>query len=194
MRRQSLSGEAFLTVAGRAAGLGLLGLGLSWSVQAQEVIYRCGQEYTNAPRDIARCERLPDQAVTVIPGLRPQTARQAMGSDTPALAPALAPDLGESRVKSEPAQAATVPQSERDVQARTILAQELERMQKQHQALVQAYMQGEPAKLVAEASAPQKYQERVAAIKAAIERTERDIDSVQRELARRPVALKAVKP
>jgi uncharacterized protein Yka (UPF0111/DUF47 family) len=55
-------------------------------------------------------------------------------------------------------------------------------------------MQGEPAKLVAEASAPQKYQERVAAIKAAIERTERDIDSVQRELARRPMALKAVKP
>ena len=190
MRRQSLNGEAFLTVAGRAAGLGLLGLGLNWSVLAQEVIYRCGQEYTNAPRDIARCERLPDQAVTVIPGLRPQTARQATGSDTPALAPV--PD--EARFKSEPAQAATVPQSERDVQARTILAQELERMQKQHQALVQAYMQGEPAKLVAEASAPLKYQERVAAIKAAIERTERDIDSVQRELARRPMALKAVKP
>jgi hypothetical protein len=194
MRRQSLNGEAFLTVAGRAAGLGLLGLGLCWSGMAQEVIYRCGQEYTNAPRDISQCERLSEQAVTVIPGLRPQPARQAAGSEAPVLAPVVAPAPDESRVKSEPAQTATVQQSERDVQARTILAQELERMQKQHQALLQEYQKGEPAKLLAEASAPQKYKERVAAIKAAIERTERDIDSVQRELARRPMALKAVKP
>jgi uncharacterized protein Yka (UPF0111/DUF47 family) len=106
----------------------------------------------------------------------------------------LAPVADEARIKSEPSLPATVQQSERDVQARTILAQELERMHKQHQALLQEYQKGEPAKWVAEASAPQKYQERVAAIKAAIERTERDIDSVQRELARRPLALKAVKP
>jgi hypothetical protein len=34
----------------------------------------------------------------------------------------------------------------------------------------------------------------VATLKAAIDRAERDIDSLQRELARRPVALKASKP
>ncbi|WP_396431600.1 hypothetical protein [Limnohabitans sp.] len=190
MRRQAVSGRSFGTRPWRAVGLGLFGLGLCWQGLAQEVIYRCGQEYTNAPRDITRCERLPEQAVTVIPGLRPQAARQAAGSDTPVLAPA----LDAERIKSEPAQAAAVQQSERDVLARTILAEELARMQKQHQALLQVFNQGEPTQSLAETAAPHKYQERVTELKAAIHRTERDIDSVQRELARRPLATKALKP
>jgi uncharacterized protein Yka (UPF0111/DUF47 family) len=52
--------------------------------------------------------------------------------------------------------------------------------------LVQEYRQGAPAKTEADAANPQKYQERVAQLKAAIERHERDMDSLQRELARRP--------
>ncbi|MEY4027378.1 MAG: hypothetical protein RLZZ329_1098, partial [Pseudomonadota bacterium] len=40
--------------------------GLSWTAAAQAVIYRCGTEYTNAPRDMTQCERLTEQAVTVI--------------------------------------------------------------------------------------------------------------------------------
>ena len=58
----------------------LLGGGLPWPALAQDTIYRCGREYTNAPNDPVRCERLADQAVTVgaikgdyrsTPGLKP---------------------------------------------------------------------------------------------------------------------------
>jgi uncharacterized protein Yka (UPF0111/DUF47 family) len=56
--------------------------------------------------------------------------------------------------------------------------------------LQQAYQQGEPEKWASEARNHQKYLDRVAALKAQIERTERDIDSLQRELARRPVSPK----
>jgi hypothetical protein len=160
----------------------------AWCVSglAQEVIYRCGQEYTNAPKDLSRCERLSEQAVTVITGLRTQPAPVAA---TPA-----DPMPDEARTKAEPSRTVSDRQSERDVQARTILAQELERVQKQHQGLLLTYNQGAPLKSVGEQSSPRQYQERVATLKAAIDRAERDIDSLQRELARRPVALKAAKP
>ena len=54
-----------------ALGLSLLG---GEAVFAQEAIYRCGHEYTNAPRDLSRCERLSAQSVTVISGVRPHGA------------------------------------------------------------------------------------------------------------------------
>lgn len=160
----------------------------AWCVSglAQEVIYRCGQEYTNAPKDPTRCERLSEQAVTVITGLRTQPAPVAPIPADPM------PD--ETRTKAEPSRTVSDRQSERDVQARTILAQELERVQKQHQALLITFNQGAPLKSASEQSSPRQYQERVATLKAAIDRAERDIDSLQRELARRPVALKASKP
>lgn len=160
----------------------------AWCVSglAQEVIYRCGQEYTNAPKDPTRCERLSEQAVTVITGLRTQPAPVAPIPADPM------PD--ETRTKAEPSRTVSDRQSERDVQARTILAQELERVQKQYQGLLLTYNQGAPLKSASEQSSPRQYQERVATLKAAIDRAERDIDSLQRELARRPVALKASKP
>lgn len=155
----------------------------AWSLSglAQEAVYRCGQEYTNAPRDASRCERLAEQAVTVITGVRPQAAPASPSTDSQA------PES--PRTKAEPARASTVRQTERDVQARTILVRELERVQKQHQTWVQAYKQGAPIQLSPEHAAPLPDHERVAALKAAIDRAERDIDSLQRELA-----LKTVKP
>jgi hypothetical protein len=161
----------------------------AWCVSglAQEVIYRCGQEYTNAPKDPSRCERLSEQAVTVITGVRTQQLVPAV-----ALPAGQTPD--EARTKAEPPRTVSERQSERDVQARTILAQELERVQKQHQALLLSFNQSAPIKSAGEQSSPRQYQEREATLKAAIDRAERDIDSLQRELARRPVALKAAKP
>lgn len=153
---------------------------------AQEVIYRCGQEYTNAPKDLTRCERLAEQAVTVITGLRTQPAPVAVIPADPM------PD--ETRTKAEPPRTVIDRQGERDVQARTMLAQELERVQKQHQALLLSFNQGAPLRSASEQTAPLQYQERVASLKAAIDRTERDIDSLQRELARRPAPMKAAKP
>ena len=156
----------------------LLGGAMCSAALAQEQIYRCGQEYTNAPKDASRCERLSPQSVTVIPGLKPARV------EAPAPGPvASAPSAGPS---SAPASPADAPQKLRDQQARTIVAAELDRTRQRHAELLREYRQGAPLKSATEEASPQKYQERVAQLKAAIERHERDIDSLQRELARRP--------
>jgi hypothetical protein len=167
-------------------GLLVVTQGCMPGAQAQELIYRCGNEYTNAPRDVSQCERLTQQAVTVIPGVLPLSSVALVQ---------LGGQASEAARKPQGATPATrVPQNERDVHARTILIQELERVQKQHQAWVQEYKAGAPLKLTTEQTAPQQYAARVATLKAAIERAERDMNSLQRELAARPLAEKTVKP
>ena len=155
------------------------------SVLAQEQVYRCGQEYTNAPKDASRCERLSPQSVTVIPGLKPARVEAPAPSAQPA-APSTGTPAAAAPAPSGAPWSLDAPQRQRDQQARTIVATELERTRQRHAELVQEYRQGAPAKTEAEVSNPQKYQERVAQLKAAIERHERDMDSLQRELARRP--------
>jgi hypothetical protein len=170
----------------------LLTAGLS--VQAQQAVYRCGQEYTNAPREPGLCEPLAPQAITVISGTRPTPSPAApaaavvMPTRSPQAEPAAAvASSGQPRPPAVPARTPDVQQSERDAQARTILTQELDKARAQLAQLVQSYNQGEPEKWATETRNHQKYLDRVAEMKAAIERTERDIDSLQRELTRRPV-------
>lgn len=178
-----------------SAVLFLLGLSAALSAQAQQAVYRCGQEYTNAPREPALCEPLAPQAITVISGTRPTPSPAAaalpsavLRRSPPAEPGAAAPELaGQPRTPAVPARTPDVQQSERDAQARTILTQELDKARAQLAQLVQSYNQGEPEKWAAETRNHQKYLDRVADMRAAIERTERDIDSLQRELARRPV-------
>ena len=162
--------------------------------QAQQAVYRCGQEYTNAPREPALCEPLAPQAITVINGTRPALQPQASTAaavptrSAPAEPVASAPNAaGQPRTPAVPTRLPDVQQSERDGQARTILMQELDKARAQLAQLVHSYNQGEPEKWAAETRNHQKYLDRVAEMKAAIERTERDIDSLQRELSRRPV-------
>ena len=133
---------------------------LAGSVLAQQPVYRCGQEYTNAPLDAARCERLASQTVTVIPGTRVQAS---------GLAPATLP-AGQPAVRSEAAG-----QKQRDEMARAIVAAELDKARLRHAALLQDLHQapGKPE------SDPRQ---------AAVARSQRDIDSLQRELERRPPA------
>ncbi|WP_291916470.1 hypothetical protein [Limnohabitans sp.] len=182
-----------------SAVLFLLLFSAALSAQAQQAVYRCGQEYTNAPRDPALCEPLAPQAITVISGTRPtpSPAAAAVPAPVPTAVPrrstptepgAAALELaGQPRTPSVPVRTPDVQQSERDAQARTILMQELDKARAQLAQLVQSYNQGEPEKWAAETRNHQKYLDRVAGMLAAIERTERDIDSLQRELARRPV-------
>jgi len=174
--------------AGTCLGL-VLGM-LGASVQAQAVIYRCGQEYTNAPRSSAQCEPLSTQAIMVVPGTQPSgmaaTARRPLVPDVPQVQP--------ERTKSEPFKGVSPEQAERDAQARTMVVQELEKARQQLQQLTQEYNEGEPVKWAAEARNHQKYLDRVASLKAAMARTERDIDSLQRELARRPLLAKTTAP
>jgi hypothetical protein len=150
-------------------------LGLVWSapLPAQEAIYRCGQEYTNAPQGKSGCTRIAtESAVTVIGGTQAHVggARTSLAAGT-----ALVP---ESRTKVDEPRAQPQAQRERDAQARAILMQELSQAKQQQAQLQQAFKDHEGSK------SPDKMQ----ATQAAIERNQRDIDSLQRELARRPVA------
>jgi hypothetical protein len=168
-----------------------LGFGVSVAATgvafAQEAIYRCGQEYTNAPSDVRQCERLAPQAVTVITGTRP--------SPTPARAPVSAPSAASSEGRStEPARALSPQQAERDLHARTIVGHELDKARQQLTVLVQEYNDGEPVKWASESRHHQRYLDRVSSLKASIERTQRDIDSLQRELDRRPAVVSTRTP
>ena len=145
------------------------------AAQAQQTVYRCGQEYTNAPVNASLCERLTSQAITTVPGTHVQGAAS--------VAPPLA-----SMAMPAPARAAA--QGQRDDMARSILSTELAQAQQRHADLLGEYRQGEPVKTPEEIPNPARYQERVARLKASVERSQRDIDSLQRELARRPLPSK----
>ena len=145
------------------AGL-VLGL-LSVASPAQDVIYRCGQEYTNAPRSVSSCERLSSQSITVVPGTRPA------GALPPSSPKAMTDSVtsGAERTKTEPMRSGMPLQTDRDAQARTIVVQELDKARQQLAQLLQEYNEGEPVKWAAEARNHQKYLDRVQALKAALE-------------------------
>jgi hypothetical protein len=63
---------------------------------------------------------------------------------------------------------------------------ELKQVRERHAQLVQEYNAGEPDKIGSEARNHQKYLDRLANLKAGIARAERDMDSLQKELARLP--------
>jgi hypothetical protein len=129
---------------------------------AQQEVYRCGHEYTNTPQDAQRCERLVLPAVTVISGTRAQAGLPATSASA----------------EAPRARAPLAPQGPRDATARTIVVAELDKARAQHADLLREWRQLPPAE-------GPKQQHQAEQLKAAIERTERDIESLQRELARK---------
>jgi hypothetical protein len=85
-------------------------------------------------------------------------------------------------------------QRQRDAQARKVLQAEWQRAQARHQALMQAWNQGEPERQADEFRQPIKYQERVAQLRAALQRSEADLAGLQRELSRLPAIALGVTP
>ncbi len=147
-----------------------------------ERIYRCGNEYTNAPMKPQDCQVMQGHTITVIQGTRPFGAPAV--TPTPAAA---------SRTKAEPvaaplwgASSPPVDAKTRDAQKRAILVNELQQTRERHAQWVMEYNEGEPDKVGGEARNHQKYLDRLARLKAAIDRAERDMDSLQRELSRIP--------
>ena len=180
-------GRPFFSDALRLLAVGAVLLFASLGAQPQELIYRCGQEYTNAPQDKRGCMRLASPgAVTVIEGTQvntPSSPRRTQVMDGFAWVP-------QARSNVEPDRLADTPmQRERDTQARTIVMQELEKARQQQAQLMQSYKQGEAEKTQVDPRSLVQAQERLTALKAAMERNQRDIDSLQRELARRPMAV-----
>jgi hypothetical protein len=138
-------------------------------VQAQTpagAVYRCGQQYTNAPQDLTQCQALSPQAVTVIEGTRVQHPASSR------MWPEAAPLAGASEGPAMPVTgAASTKHRQRDDTALGVLRAELVQARER-----QARLQQEPP----QASAQERAQHQ-----AALERTQRDIDSLQRELQRR---------
>jgi len=142
-------------------------------------VYRCGDEYTNLPDPKRNCSTLRNSSITVIEGT------QVQRHPAPSLPAASAPS--ESKVDAGE-------QRQRDAQARAVLQAEWQRAQARHQALMQAWNQGEPERQADELRQPAKYQERVTQLRAALQRSEADLAGLQRELSRLPAIAPGVAP
>ena len=161
--------------------LGLAALGLwcaSTSALAQQPIYRCGNEYTNVVSDpVARgCKLIEGANITVVPGTRVQSPAARAGNDSAAAAP-----MPRQRVEA-------ADQKARDADARQILTAELRKAEARQAELLREYNNGEPERRSDETRNYQKYLDRVAELKASLARTESDIASIRRELARQSPA------
>jgi hypothetical protein len=147
--------------------LSLLALLLCVSAQAQERIYRCGNEYTNTVTEAQAktCKLVSGGNVTVVQATKP-AALTKVASAGPRI------DANEQRAK--------------DSDARLILESELKKAEARQLELVKEYNNGEPEKIGSEARNYQKYLDRVAELKASISRNENDIAGIRRELGRVP--------
>lgn len=147
----------------------LLAVALASSAYCQDRIYRCGNEYTNTvPSPQAKgCKLLEGGNITVVQGTR-----------TAALAPVRSPGAsGGQRVDA-------AEQKARDADAVQILEFELKKAQERQLELQKEYNNGEPEKRADELRNPQKYLDRVAALKASLARNEGDMAGIRRELGR----------
>lgn len=143
---------------------------------SQDRIYRCGNEYTNTVPEKARgCKLVDGGNVTVVQGTRPAAAGPA-AVRAPA-ATTSAASSGAQRIDSGD-------QKSRDSDARLILESELKKAEAHHVELLKEYNNGEPEKQGIESRNHQKYLDRVAEIKANLQRNESDIAGIRRELGR----------
>jgi hypothetical protein len=140
-------------------------------VQAQDRIYRCGNEYTNTVSEAQakNCKLVSSASVTVVPAVKPGPATRLASTGQPGQ-PGQRVDAMDQRAK--------------DSDARMILEAELRRAELRQDDLLKEYNRGEPEKTPQELREPRKYQERVADLKASISRNESDIAGIRRELTR----------
>jgi len=151
---------------------------------AEQAVYRCGQEITNHPSDLTKCQKLEISGRTQIEGTRVQQAPKesaSLGASEPPLIRASVPKLNPQDMQ------------QRNAQARTILDDELLKLNAKHAELVRTYNQGRPVLMPGETPLQSQYIERVAALKSNVQRMERDIQALVRELSRYPQNSLAVK-
>ena len=145
---------------------------------AQTRIWRCGNTYTNdeATAKVQNCKLMEGGNVTIVQGTR------ANGT-----APASAPRRTNENVAAVPGVTPRVEandQKARDNEARAILEAELKKAESRRTELLQEWNNGEPEMMGPEHKNHQKYLDRVAGLKAAIERNDQDIAGLKRELGR----------
>jgi hypothetical protein len=145
---------------------------------AQGKIWRCGNTYTNdeAQAVAGKCKLMEGGNVTVVLGTR-VNGNNAAKDVKVANAPSSAASPASAKVDAGE-------QKARDSEARSILEAELKKAEGRQAELEKEYNNGEPEKLGPEHRNHQKYLDRVTELKAAIERNEKDIAGLKRELGR----------
>lgn len=137
-------------------------------------VWRCGNEYTNDAQMAQQrgCKIMEGGNVTVVQSARPNNVatNNTRSSSSPA---------GSPRVDS-------ADQRARDSDARAVLESELRKAEAKQTGLLKDYNNGEPEKQGSESKNYQKYLDRVADMKAQIDRNESDIAGIRRELGRLP--------
>ena len=138
---------------------------------AQERIYRCGNEYTNTVPAGQKnaCKLISGGNVTVV---QKQSFVGSTKSPSGNAVREVAPRVGPSEQRA------------RDADARQILESELQKIAARQQELSKTYNNGEPEKIGVESRNHQKYLDRVAGLKAEMDRNDSDMAGVQRELDR----------
>lgn len=156
--------------------LAALVLGHAATAHAQGKIYRCGNEYTNDPKEAKEkgCKLMEGGNITIIQGTTPRASGEgSTGRSSSATPP-------------RPASPASAEQRSRDSDARAILDTELRRAQDRLAEARRAYADGNPEKQGIEGRNHQRYLDRVAELKAAVDRAEADVAGIERELSRLP--------
>lgn len=156
--------------------------GIVFSVSAQHAVYKCGQEITNQPTDSQRCERLSLSQPTQIEGTRVQQMAPVQSTRT---------NNGPADILPTARSQDTVPHpslspdpNNRKVQARTILEDELQKLSAKYAELVQANKQGRPGPFPGGATQSADDLSRANELKVQLQRVERDMQALQRELSR----------
>lgn len=152
--------------------------------QAQDRIYRCGNEYTNTVSEAQakQCKLLSGGNVTVVQAVKVPPKAAANGSSN-----------GVGANSSGGSKADTADQRAKESDARLILEAELKKAEARQAELLKAYNNGEPDKQGPEFRNNQKYLDRVAEMKAEIARNDGDIAGIRRELGRLPPTGSAAK-
>jgi hypothetical protein len=145
------------------------------AAMAQASMYKCPGEYTNtiteAEARTRKCTLFSGGNVTVV-----QSQKAAPRTSSPAQRV----DAGDQRAK--------------DSDARLILEAELKKAEARQVDLLKEFNNGEPERLGPEGRNFQKYQDRIAELKASISRNESDIAGIRRELGRVPAASASSSP
>ncbi len=139
-------------------------------------MYRCpGNDYKNtiSPKDAEKmgCRKIEGAPITII-----QTVKPRAGTAVPSVAPASSP----AGARIDP-----VAQRARDSDARRILEGELKTEEQRLAALQKEFNDGQPERRGDEKNF-QKYLDRVAEMRASIERKQIDIAALRRELQKLP--------
>lgn len=154
---------------------------LAWPAWSQGVIYRCGNEYTNDPRQAEQrsCQVVEGLGVTV-PGTRVTRPDASPGAAPPARSALVAaPARSDNRIDA-------AQQRARDTDARQVLEAELRKAQARLVELQADFKNGEPDKQGIEGRNHQRYLDRVQGMRDDIVRQQSDVVSLKRELARLP--------